>query len=229
MPNTHASTTPAARLAALLLIILLSCISREQSDSKTKHIFYLHGRIVEDQGSAAFSDQFGRYEFDSIVAALAVPSSRVYAEIRPPNTGVVAYARIISYRVDSLIELGVSPNQITVVGASKGAIIASNVSDLNPNAINYVLLAGNNDYQENNNAWVLKGNVLGIFDTSDQIADKNYDYWEKSSNAVSFSQIELRTGLGHGFLYRPLPAWINPTKQWIAQQTIHSTGDARLR
>ena len=50
--------------------------------------------------------------------------------------------------------LKVKPENITVIGASKGAIIASNISNINKNPINYVLLAGNNDYQEEHNNWL---------------------------------------------------------------------------
>jgi hypothetical protein len=28
-------------------------------------------------------------------------------------------------------------------------------------------------------------------------------------------EIVLRTGLGHGFIYRPLPEWVNPAVEWI--------------
>jgi len=110
---------------------------------------------------------------------------------------------------------------ITVIGASKGAIIGSNVSDLNVHQINYVFLAGNNEYQELNNDWKFHGQVLCIYDLSDGIAGKNYNYWkEKENYSTKFEQLEIKTNMGHGFLYKPLNVWTEPTKKWILNQKL---------
>ena len=46
-----------------LFIILLSIINcSSKLDNKT-HIFYLHGRIVQEQGINALSEKFGKYEY----------------------------------------------------------------------------------------------------------------------------------------------------------------------
>jgi len=45
----------------LILTVLNSCISKSLKESN-KHIFYLHGRIIEMQGKDAFSETFGKYE-----------------------------------------------------------------------------------------------------------------------------------------------------------------------
>jgi hypothetical protein len=41
-------------------------------DAKARYLFYLHGRILEIQGRKAVSPDFGAYEYDAILAALAV-------------------------------------------------------------------------------------------------------------------------------------------------------------
>jgi hypothetical protein len=187
----------------------------------TKHIFYLHGRIIEQQSKNAVSEQFGKYELDSIIAALKVENGIVHAEIRKSNVDYKLYAIKVSKQIDELLESGVEAKNITVIGASKGAIIACNISSLNTNAINYVFLAGNNDYQEMNNDWKFHGQVLCIYDLSDDIAGKNYDYWKAKENfTTKFEQIELKTNLGHGFLYKPLNVWIEPTKKWILNEIL---------
>lgn len=211
------------RLLTLLLLVAiqLGCNSNFSKENSANHTFYIHGRIIEQQGKNAISETYGTYEFDSIVSALSFEQSVVYAEIRKENVEPKTYALKITKQIDSLIDLGVKPTNITVVGASKGAIIASNVSDLNLNPINYVLLAGNNDYQELNNNWKFHGQVLCIFDLSDSIAGKNYDYWTNNKNyTTKFEQITLKTNLGHGFLYKPLAAWVEPTKKWILTQSL---------
>lgn len=208
-------------LFLLILAIQFSCKSQIDETNNTEHIFYIHGRIIEQQGKDAFCEEFGKYELDSIISVLKFEKSVVHYEIRKENVEPREYAIKISKQIDSLIHLGVIPTNITVIGASKGAIIASNISNLNLNLINYVFLAGNNEYQEMNNNWKFHGQVLCIYDLSDGIAGKNYNYWKNKENyTTKFEQIELKTNLGHGFLYKPLDAWIKPTKKWISKQNL---------
>ena len=186
-----------------------------------KYIYYLHGRIIEIQGKDAISDVYGKYEFDSIVNVLSGLGHNTIAEVRKENVDYLEYAHKISKEIDSLVEIGVKPTYITIIGASKGAIIASNISDINLNPINYVLLAGNNKYQEENNNWKFHGQVLCFYDLSDSIAGENYDYWINNENyTTKFEQIELATNLGHGFLYKPLKDWLEPTKKWVIKQEL---------
>lgn len=202
-----------------LFVLIIAPTSSAQNE--LKYVFYLHGRILEIEGKEAYSEEFGKYEFDSIVSALSASDHRVIAELRTDNVEYAAYAMKVSKEIDSLIQLGVRPTNITIVGASKGAIIASHVSNLNPNPINYVFLAGNNEYQEQHNDWKFHGQVLCIYDGSDTIAGGNYDYWKNKENyTTTFEQIELTTNLGHGFLYKPLHEWIEPTLKWIANQKL---------
>jgi hypothetical protein len=197
---------------------LSGCITQENNE---KHIFYIHGRIIEQQGKNAISEKFGKYEFDSIISAIEVENSIVHYEIRKKNVEPRNYANKVSKQIDSLIKSGIKPIDITVIGASKGAIIASNISDINESQINYVFLAGNNEYQENNNEWKFHGQVLCIYDLSDGIAGKNYSHWKNKENfTTKFEQLEIETNLGHGFLYKPLRVWTEPAKTWILTQTL---------
>ncbi|MFV8358100.1 hypothetical protein ACNQGB_18190 [Flavobacterium sp. XS1P32] len=205
----------------LISIIVYSCGLKYNEQGKEKHIFYIHGRIIEIHGRNAYSEDFGKYEFDSIVSAIKVEKSVVQYEIRNENVDPKEYAIHVSKQIDSLIKNGVKPIDITIVGASKGAIIASNISSFNTNPINYVLLAGNNEYQETNNDWKFHGQVLCIYDLSDGIAGKNYNYWKNRENfTTKFEQLEIQTNLGHGFLYKPLSVWTEPAKKWILKQSL---------
>ncbi len=200
-------------------VSLLNCKSTIQNQKK--YIYYLHGRIIEIQGKNAVSDEFGNYEFDDIVTALSIDNSEVIAEVRTENVDYIQYAKKVSKQIDSLISAGVNCKKITVIGASKGAIIASNISSINLNHINYVFLAGNNNYQEENNNWKFHGQILCFYDESDKIAGKNYDYWKiKPNYTTKFLQIKIDKKLGHGFLYKPYKEWIEPTKKWIKYQKI---------
>lgn len=202
---------------SILLILTIGC----QCAFAQIHIYYLHGKINEEQGRNAVSEKFGKFELDEILKQLNVNNSVIHCEIRTKDTDVKIYATKISREIDSLINSGIPPKNITIVGASKGAIIAMNISNINKHNINYVFLAGNNDYQEKNNDWKFHGQILCIYDLSDDIAGKNYNYWkEKPNYSTIFEQLEIKTNLGHGFLYKPLKEWINPTKEWIKNQSL---------
>jgi hypothetical protein len=210
------------KLTVLLILLIMSgCGLKHIEQDQGKHIFYVHGRIIETQGRNAYSEDFGNYEFDSIISAIKVDQSVVHYEIRTENVDPKAYAIHVSKQIDSLINRGVKPLDITIVGASKGAIIASNISSINIHPINYVLLAGNNKYQETNNDWKFHGQVLCIYDLSDGIAGKNYSYWKNRENfTTKFEQLEIQSNLGHGFLYKPLSVWTEPAKRWILKQSL---------
>ena len=210
------------KLKLLLFALIIQFIGcNTNSPIQKKYIYYLHGRIIEIQGKNAFSEEFGSYEFDNIIKALKVDNSIVIADIRNENVDYLDYANLVSNQIDSLINLGNNPKNITIIGASKGAIIASNISSINTNLINYVLLAGNNDFQEENNDWKFHGQVLCFYDDSDNIAGKNYDYWiNKANYTTKFEQIKIDKSLGHGFLYKPYKEWIEPTRKWILTQEL---------
>lgn len=203
----------------ILLVILTfySCKPQNKEQNKgTKHVFYLHGRIIEQEGTNAVSDVYGAYEFDNILKALAMDNTIVHGDVRTENVDARGYAQSISKEINTLIQSGIKPTDITIIGASKGAIIAAHLSDINANPINYVLLAGNNTYQEENNNWILHGQILCIYEVSDTIAGKDYNHWNNTKNNTTlFEQIELNTGLGHGFIYRPIKEWMEPTRAWI--------------
>lgn len=212
--------------SSALIIIFFSlvnyaCGTLEGASDQRKHVFYLHGRIIEMQGKNAVSEVFGTYEFDSIVAALNGENTVVHAEVRATDVDTREYALHMVKQIDSLIENGVVATNITVIGASKGAIIAAHLSSFCIHPINYVFIAGNNDYQEANNDWKFHGQVLCIYDPSDEIAGKDYSYWNnKEQLTTKFEQLALNTNLGHGFLYKPLDVWVVPVRNWINDQQL---------
>jgi len=197
-----------------LFLILTSYFMSGQSNKK--HIFYLHGMIIEIQGVNAVSETFGEYRYHDIIDALKDTGATVHHEVRTQKTDFNTFCKKISSKIDSLITSNVNPKNITVIGASKGAIMAMTISSINKNPINYVLLGANSDYLEKQGNFNLHGRVLGIYEKSDTIAGKNYQFWiDKSKDVKEFKQLEINTGLNHGFLYRPYDAWLQPAKAWI--------------
>jgi hypothetical protein len=181
-------------------------------DTEAKYLFYLHGRIVEEQGVKAVSPQFGAYEYEQILRTFADKGYIVISEPRPKGTDVDRYASLVTRQIRSLLTSRVPPRKITVVGASKGGSIASAVSkQLRNRDVNFVLLAACGGPG-------LYGNVLSIWDYRDDTGAAACDRSTGSSPGVNrHKEVELRIGSGHGMLYRPLKEWVDLVVEWSNQ------------
>ena len=182
---------------------------------QARYLFYLHGRIIEDQGPQGVSPRFGRYDYPGILAAFRARGLRVVSEVRPSGTDPGVYADKVIGEVRALIARGVSPFHITIVGASKGAVIASLVSTrLREPRLRYVLLANCNDWLIRTHDPRLTGETLSIYERSDDLGGTCRPLAARSPGLTRFSEIALNTGLGHGMVYRPLAAWVDPAAAW---------------
>lgn len=201
-------------VAAGLVVMLSGCATVATSRSE-RYLFYLHGRIIEEQGPNAVSERFGRYDYPRILLLFRKNGFEVLSEPRPSDTDVGAYADRVVGQVEELIERGVPPSHITIAGASKGAVIATLVSArLRHPQVRYVLMAGCNDWLLENHDPRLTGEVLSIYEQSDELAGTCRAVAERSPDLARFEEIRLDTGLAHGFLYRPLAAWMSPAMRW---------------
>lgn len=200
----------------ILTSLFFNCSSQKNNISK-KYVFYLHGRIVELQGLEATSPKYGKYEYKLIIDALKGENIEIISEIRSKDTKILPYAQKVVNQIDSLMNKGVSPQNITIIGASKGAIIAMQTATLLKNkAVNFVFIAGYIKGIESNFDFDLYGKILGFYEISDKIAGRSYQTLiNKSSGVSKFKEFELNTNLGHGIVFKPLPQWIEPTKKWI--------------
>jgi len=183
--------------------------------SETRYIYYLHGKIVEDLGPRGVSSRFGPYDYPGIVAALSAGGVEVISEVRPRDTDPSAYADTVVADIRRKIAAGVAPSRITVAGASKGSLIAALVSTrLRVGGVHYVLMAGCNDWLIQTFHPRLSGAILSIYEASDDIGGSCKPLVRQSPAVRRFKEIRLSTGLGHGIVYRPLPAWVRPTIAW---------------
>jgi hypothetical protein len=111
-------------------------------DASKYYLFYLHGKILEDQGINAVSEKYGPYDYEKIVSALKKRGFVVISEVRSKNTNPWEYARKVVGQIEVLLEKNVPPQNITVVGASKGAGITVLISHLLKNKeANFVPMA----------------------------------------------------------------------------------------
>ncbi len=83
--------------------------------------------------------------------------------------------------------------------------------------INFVLIAGCNDWVEKNLAINLCGRILSTFEESDEIGRSCQSIFSASTCEPVVREIELTTGKAHGVLYQPLSEWVEPTVVWAKQ------------
>jgi hypothetical protein len=194
-----------------------------------RYVFFLHGKIVEKRGPNGMHHCFGTYDYHGIVKSFRNQGFVVISEVRPERTKLDKYAGKIERQIKILLSYGLSPEQITVVGFSKGSAIALLVSTrLKDLGINFVLMSGCTHngthvldrYRKviDRSVHSMQGRFLHIYDVSDQKCDVCRKILKNVSAEVTFKEMKLKNGLGHGLFYRPRKDWIEPVTEWISQE-----------
>lgn len=205
------------KINLLIGIIFCSTIFACGKENDDRFIFFLHNRFLEEHKLNELHPEFGRTEYKEIIAEFEKSGLKVISAKRNGNVNAREYAIGIVRQIDSLIKKGIEPKKITVVGTSKGGYIAQYVSTLanNPN-LNFVFIASfrNNDIQDIPEINYC-GNILTIYEKSDPFGVSALERKKMSTCEIKhFKEIELNNGLGHGFLFKPLKEWIEPTINW---------------
>jgi len=182
-------------------------------DVKARWAFYLHGAIVEREGRHAVSPDFGPYQFDAILEALARRGFEVVAELRRPEAGL-GYADRLIEQVGKLRRAGVPAERIVIVGASRGGHLALRAAArLAHPGLTYVVLAGcGPDLLPL--APELRGRVLSIRDDPDRFDPTCAPLFAASPGLTASREIVLHLGLDHGLLYAPRSEWLDPAAVW---------------
>ena len=192
-----------------------------------QHLFYLHGQIVEGTDGNPRSPKHGAYQYYDIIDTFNDLGFHVISEIRPINCNVSTYAQKVAAEIRKLLENGVPADSITVLGASKGGMIAATVSHIlkHPH-IRYVILAGLFPALFEKSGVRLYGDVLSIHDSADKFPNAPDIFFENSPGLSRYKKVVTDTGLGHGLLYKPYSIW---TEEVLAFIGIHrSSGDQLL-
>lgn len=181
-------------------------------DPTARHVFYLHGKIIEDAGRKPRHPRWGIYDYDAVLAALAGPGRLVISEQRKAKTNVGAYAAKVVAQLRALLDAGVPAEHITVVGFSKGGIIAQHVSRKLAAPIRYVLLAA---CSAQTSGGKLHGRILSITEKTDTMMGSCASTFGRSPDLVEHHERQIHIGGEHGAFYAPHPAWLAPTLAWI--------------
>ncbi len=127
----------------------------------------------------------------------------VISEVRPERTKLDKYAGKIERQIKILLSYGLSPEQITVVGFSKGSAIALLVSTrLKDLGINFVLMSGCTHngthvldrYRKviDRSVHSMQGRFLHIYDVSDQKCDVCRRILKNVSAEVTFKEMNVK-------------------------------------
>ncbi|PCJ42787.1 MAG: alpha/beta hydrolase [SAR86 cluster bacterium] len=184
-----------------------------------RYVFYSHGLIVEGDNPRPEHPEYGIYEFAEIKSALFEGGGfNLIAHHRLVNTDIDSYAETLEGWVQRLLDAGVQPSRVTLIGFSRGSHLTAFASNkLNETGINTALLAscmeGDIPFGPQLN---LGDHLLSIYETSDTMGTCA-TLESHSSNLSSFKEIAISTGLTHGAFFQPLPEWVEPLKEWLRE------------
>ena len=188
----------------------------DSPDPGARYLFYLHGRIIEVQGPEAVSPEFGPYAYQRVLETFADRGFVVVAEVREDGAGR-EFALATARQVRDLLEAGVPPAHITVVGFSKGGYLALGVSAIvGAEKVSYAILAGCGS----DSRWVarlgprIRGRFLSLLDVSDRLSPSCEPLFAAAEQVEQKEEQVLETGLDHGLFYAPRPEWVDPLVDW---------------
>ncbi|MFK7834985.1 MAG: hypothetical protein AB8B60_02085 [Sulfitobacter sp.] len=188
------------------------------ADAAQRYIIYVHGRIIESEGTAAVSPRFGPYAYREIIEALAAGQGDVIAPVREGDTDVFAYAETLADQISALVGQGVPPENITIAGFSKGGYVTLLVANKLQNpAIRYVIMAGcvKGVFDGTDaNADGLQGSILSMVDRADDLGFSCAPLFARNPQLTRTNDITFDAGTGHGFFYRADPLWIEQVRSW---------------
>jgi hypothetical protein len=212
-PTKAAATSSPARISGKVYHAMPLTI-----DPDARYLIFLHGSLLEEEGTDATHPDYGRYAYDEIIEELLVPDTNVISVIRPPDTKIKRYAGKVVDQVEELLQAGVPPSHITVIGFSKGgniAILAS--AELENEALNFGLLGACGEWLETVPESALMGRVLSIYDTGDDSAGSCQALFDRSKHGLTTSEVAMSTEAGHGAFYTPDSAWLEPLRAWLME------------
>jgi dienelactone hydrolase len=192
-----------------------------------RHVIYVHDVALD----RAPDDAERRARLARVIQALAARGTNVIAEVRPAGTiqkvpeDLDRYARRVAGQVWQLLAAGVPASRVTVMGYSRGAVLAllssTHVADAR---VGYVAIAGCMNETGAFKAFVpvmlryaekFSGEFLAVNERSDPDFASCAPYFARSTAAHSLAERSVVTGKGHNFAAEPDAAWVEPVTAWI--------------
>jgi len=182
-----------------------------------KYVFYSHGLIVEGDNLMPKDERWGVYDFIAVRKALSDPNYNLIAYHRPEKTDADQFAQKLALDVKKLISAGVKPENITLLGFSRGGEITLLASaKLRIDKINTILLAVCGAFLEEHREYQPFGNVSSIYEESDFAGSCQF-LTERNNRVQSIREVSISTGKEHGAFYQPMSEWLQPLKKWLRE------------
>ena len=189
-------------------------------NANDKFLFYSHGFIVEGTNTNPVHPRWGEYDFPAITTHFLSSSYHLLARHRPSGIAPKRYAAKLAAEIQQLLDNGVPPQHIAVMGFSRGGALSILATDIVANSdINLIVLAGCAGLISQNPDVALRANVLSIYETSDQVGSCEF-VRQRQSVESAFTEHAISTGKEHGAFYQPYDAWTRIVKAWLKQQGI---------
>jgi len=194
-----------------------------------KYVFFLHGKTVEMEGPNGVHPRFGIYDYYGIVKSFENAGLTVIGEIRPKGIKLDKYTGKIIRQIKTLLANSIPPEQITLVGFSKGNAITLLVSAtlMNPN-VNFVVMSGCHHKRTfgqgpqkqpiHRSIQSIHGRFLSIYDESDPKCTACMRILKKISDDSIFKEVKVKNGMGHRLFYQPRKEWIDPVLEWVHEK-----------
>ena len=186
-------------------------------DPGRRYLLYLHNRFAEHAQPSDRHPTFGVYDLRGILEAFAERRFIVIAAQREPGADPARWATRVAGQVKRLMAAGVSPENIAVVGFSKGGAIAILTSSkLADDRVNFVFLAACGEWTDRVPDLQPRGRLLSITEASDDMAGTCGRLFSMAIDGTIHEEIEVRLGGGHGAFFTPQPEWIEPAAAWAS-------------
>ena len=170
--------------------------------------------LVEEGNTRPVSPKFGVYEYEQILETFKQSGFVVISKARKKDADIEPYAAKVAEQASQLLEAGVPPQNITVVGASQGSWIAMLTSTyLKNRQVNFVFIAACSADEGFLQLVNLHGNILFISERTD-LPGSCQRFRAHATGIAEYKEVEINTGLKHGFLFRPIKEWVEPTIAW---------------
>ncbi len=191
----------------------------DEIDPSARYLFYVHGRIIEEKGVRPTHPRFGVYEYQKILETLADLGFVVISKVRRSGADVPTGARQVAGQVRRLIGAKVPPEHITVVGFSKGGVIAIFASSaLADDRLNFVFMGACGPWIEGQPDLVPRGSLLALRESSDDLVGSCSELFARGGDSGERREVVTDLGGGHGAFYRPRPEWVDEIVEWVTTQ-----------
>ena len=185
-----------------------------------RYVIFSHGLIAEGDDPRPVSPKYGVYDFPRIKDSLFTNGGfNLIAVQRKKGVEFENHVNQLETWVHRLLDAGVQPSRVTLVGFSRGgqitALASGHLASLGINTAILAICTDGDFAVDSGPAIILGGNFLSIYETSDELG--SCSKLAGRSHLRSFKEVAISTGKAHGAFFEPRPEWIGPLKAWIAK------------